>query len=80
MNIKTKEEFKSYVKENLLTREEAIKITQQSKGTFSNAVSNGYIPIFVKLGTTNLYLKEDIISYTEEKKERAKRRNKNITE
>lgn len=75
MKITNNDEFQNHIKENVLTREEAIKITQQTKGTFSNAVSNGYIPVFVKLGSTNLYLKEDIVNYTNAKKERASRHN-----
>lgn len=69
-----KSELKQYLKENLINRDEAVKITKQSKGTFSNAVLKGYIPVFYDTGSTKLFLREEIEQYAVSKEERAKHR------
>lgn len=63
-----REESIKWVQDNLLTASEGMKVTEQSKSAFNNAVAYGYIPVFVKLNEAggrpvNLYLKEDLELY-----------------
>lgn len=69
-----REEKLKWVQENLLTASEGMKVTEQSKSAFNNAVVDGYIPVFIKLNEKggrplNLYLKEDLETYKAGKRE-----------
>lgn len=69
-----REEKLKWAQENLLTASEGMKVTEQSKSAFNNAVVDGYIPVFMKLNEKggrplNLYLKEDLELYKAGKRE-----------
>lgn len=73
--MENKEEMKKWLEENLLTATQAMKVTEQSKSAFNNAVVNGYIPVYLKLNreerSVNLYLKEDLVEYKVNKRHRS---------
>lgn len=72
--MENKEEMKKWLEDNLLTATQAMKVTEQSKSAFNNAVVNGYIPVYLKLNreerNVNLYLREDLIEYKANKRHR----------
>lgn len=72
--MENKEEMKKWLEGNLLTATQAMKVTEQSKSAFNNAVVNGYIPVYLKLNreerNVNLYLREDLIEYKANKRHR----------
>lgn len=65
-------ELHDFIKENLLTKVEASKITGQSIGAFNQSVKMGMIkPFFESEGSTSskvrLYLKSDMEAYRDRK-------------
>lgn len=76
MDIRNLEELKDFMDKELIGRDEAVKITGQSKGTFSNAVTKGHVPVFYRGGNQGftLYLREDIDAYAEKKRVRSDNR------
>lgn len=66
-----KEDIRKWINENLMLRDEAIKITDQSMSAFGQSVSTGKIKPFVEFGNkrkTRLYLKSDLEKYRKNKK------------
>ncbi|MGJ3729912.1 hypothetical protein [Enterococcus hirae] len=70
MNLKTNQEIQDWCLKNLLTRQEATKITKQSYSSFSQSVNLKYIQPFLEYGsgtgTVRLYLKSDIEAYAKQ--------------
>jgi hypothetical protein len=70
MNITNPTDLKTWMSENLLTKQEAIVITKQSPETFQQAVRTRVIlPFYEKEGkgpaNVRLYLKSEIEAYAE---------------
>ncbi|WP_143804678.1 hypothetical protein [Paraliobacillus ryukyuensis] len=69
--------FKLFIDKNLLTKQEAMKITEQSLTAFNQAVNTGKLSPFYDHGEgrsrVRLYLKEDVENYAKAVKERRKR-------
>lgn len=72
MNKDKLQEIKQFMDENLLSKREAMEITNQSPQAFLQAVNLGYIkPFYESTGTTQkvrLYLKSDMEEYRERKR------------
>ncbi|MBK5132720.1 hypothetical protein IL311_15090, partial [Enterococcus faecium] len=51
MNLKTNQEIQDWCLKNLLTRQEATKITKQSYSSFSQSVNLKYIQPFLEYGS-----------------------------
>lgn len=65
--------IKKFMHENLLTKQEAAKITDQSQQAFLNSVNQGFIEPFFETdgkgpGKVRLYLRSDIENYAAHKK------------
>ena len=65
--------IKMFMYDNLLTKQEASKITNQSQQAFLNAVNEGFIEPFFETngkgpGKVRLYLRSDIENYASHKK------------
>ncbi|MGA5692674.1 hypothetical protein [Cytobacillus pseudoceanisediminis] len=66
---------KAWIEQNLLMKNEAMKITQQSSTAFGQAVDTGRIKSFVEFGDkrkTKWYLKADLLDYAKNKKKNSK--------
>lgn len=67
LKLETLEDVQSWAKENLITRNEAAKLTGQSYAAFSQAINLKYVVPFLEYGTgtrtVRLYLKSDIEAY-----------------
>ncbi|EQA5429565.1 hypothetical protein EGW35_13245 [Enterococcus durans] len=70
MNLRTPQDIQDWCLKNLLTRQEAAKITKQSYSSFSQSVNLKYIQPFLEYGsgtgTVRLYLKSDIETYAKQ--------------
>lgn len=70
MNLKTNQEIQKWCLTNLITRQEAAKITKQSYSSFSQSLNLKYIQPFIEYGsgtgTVRLYLKSDIEAYAKQ--------------
>lgn len=70
MNLRTPQDIQDWCLKNLLTRQEAAKITKQSYSSFSQSVNLKYIKPFLEYGsgtgTVRLYLKSDIETYAKQ--------------
>lgn len=65
------EEIKKWIEDNLVMRDEAQRITEQSDTAFGQSVSTGRIIPFVEFGDkrkTRLYLRDDLERYKQNKK------------
>lgn len=75
-----KQEIKQFLEDNLLTKKEAMEITQQSLSAFDQAVMAGRIvPFFERgkgRGLVRLYLKEEVEQYNKERLETLKKFNR----
>lgn len=71
------EEIKQFMNENLLTKKEAMEITNQSLTAFDQAVQTGRLKPFFEKGegrsTVRLYLKSDVERYNKERIEHLKK-------
>ncbi|MGG3987669.1 hypothetical protein [Bacillus smithii] len=72
-----REQLRKYIDENLLTKQEAMKITGQSISAFDQAVQTGQLLPFYDHGKdrsrVRLYLKADVEEYARRAEERRKR-------
>lgn len=73
LNFDDINDLKKFLKENLLTKNEAAAITGQTPGAFNNAVHSGMInPFFESSGVgsakAKLYLKSDVEHYRDTKR------------
>ncbi len=72
MNITNPTELKAWISENLLTKREAIQITQQSPETFQQSVRTGVIRPFYESkegkgpAIVRLYLKSEVEAYAKQ--------------
>lgn len=68
-----KESIKKWIEANLVMRDEAETITEQSPSAFGQSLASGKIVPFVEFGVkrkTRLYLREDLEQYAKNKKRR----------
>lgn len=64
-------DIKKWINENLVMRDEAMQITEQSVSAFGQSVSTGKIIPFVEFGEkrkTRLYLRSDLEEYKKHKR------------
>lgn len=71
--IHSYQELQNFLKENLLTKSDAVKITNQSINAFNQSIKTGMIkPFYESDGSTaskvRLYLKSDLESYRDRKR------------
>ncbi len=78
MDLKTNQDIQDWCLTNLLTRQEAAKITKQSYSSFSQSVNLKYIKPFLEYGSgtgsVRLYLKSDIEKYAKKLEEKRQKR------
>ncbi|MGX7195179.1 hypothetical protein [Enterococcus olivae] len=73
INIKSLDELQEFMKNNLLKKQDAMKVTNQSAQAFTNAERAGmFKPFYETDGTTSskvkLYLRSDIEEYADNKR------------
>ncbi|KYC94352.1 hypothetical protein B4102_3573 [Heyndrickxia sporothermodurans] len=75
------EQIKKWVDENLLTKQEAMEVTQQSLTSFNQSIEAGRLVPFYDHGVdrsrVRLYLKSDVEAYAKQVAERRKNLKKN---
>lgn len=72
-----REQLRKYINENLLTKQEARRLTGQSLSAFNQAVRTGQLKAFYDHGKdqsrVRLFLKTDVEEYAKQAEERRKR-------
>lgn len=74
-------EIQKFLDENLLTKQEAMKVTGQTTTSFNQSIATGRLKPFYDhgkgTGRVRLYLRSDVEAYAKDAKERRKRLEKN---